>query len=155
MISAHRFAWLIAGIVCTMMISSTSWAQAASTSGAQTRPFGYAIKYEREGGYFGAHDELWIYPDGRVIDAAGKVAQVPPDAVRRWVKNIVPVAASSLEATLPPLPLCMDCITYRITLYEKDSTRILVLSDATRAAAGVGERDLEDMSHQLRSLTWK
>jgi hypothetical protein len=142
-------------IVCAIMLSFIAWAQEGTLKEPKSSASGYAMKYERMGGYLGVHDELWIYPDGNVISAAGKRAKVRPEAVQTWMKNFLPLAVPHSSAAFPPQSLCMDCLTYRITIYDKGAIRIYARGDIFGSASEAVELNFADMRSQLNNLMWK
>lgn len=138
---------MVAG-VCGFMAPFMALAQETRMKDPHPIPSGYVMRFERTGGYAGVHDSFWIYPDGQVINAAGKKAKIPPDIVTEWLKSLTPAAASDAFSGFPPRRLCMDCFAYRITIYDRDETRILQLSDplkndpdaATKSFVGIRDR---------------
>jgi hypothetical protein len=78
----------------------------------------YVMQFERMGGYLEVHDQFFIYPDGRVINASGETAKVSPDTVMDWMRSISAAAAPCPTDMIAPLFLgsyCFDGFVYRIT----------------------------------------
>ena len=151
----HRFPRLIAVIACAIVLSFIAWAQEGTVKEPQSPPSGYVMKFERMGGYLGVHDELWIYPDGKVVSAAGKRAKIGPEAVQGWMKNFLPVAVPHSSADFPPQSLCMDCLTYRITIYDKGAIRVFARGEAFSNVSEAVELNFADMRNQLNNVMWK
>jgi hypothetical protein len=115
-------------------------------------PAGYVMRFERMGDYAGVYDQFWIYPDGRVINDAGKTAKLPPGTVVEWVNKISPATSSGAIVTIPPQSPCHDCFVYRITVYDKNGTRALSLADPLKDDPKTAAMNLGQIRDQLLRL---
>ena len=145
---------LVIGVVCGNMIALFAYAQRKDEKAPQDPPSGFALKFERMGGYAGVHDEFWIYPDGRVLKASGKRAKILPGTVEKWMQKFSSVTASKPTSGIALQSLCMDCFVYHLTVYDKGGARKLVLSSPLDSAPDTLEAELENMRDQLLRLSW-
>ena len=150
---AHLFLWLIPMILSGVAAPFSACSQAGPLMGPDLPP-GYVLKFERTGGYAGVHDAFWIYPDGRVINGAGKTARLHPGVVREWLEKLSREVPEGSTALKRQNLFCMDCLAYRITLYGGDGVRTLTFADPLErdpdsAGAGVGP-----MREQLLEMTF-
>jgi len=108
------------------MIPIFMWAQEVEVNDTHVLPSEWAMKFERMGGYLGTHSVFWIYPDGQVINALGETGKIASDIVEQWLKTSKTHEGLSDEwkDISKMLPLCSDCYTYRMTIYDKDGTRV-------------------------------
>jgi hypothetical protein len=122
-------------------------------------PSGYVMKFVRKGGYFGWHDEFWIYPDGRVLNSAGKTARIRTDLVTKWMEIISPVAVPVSKKTPFLGPMGWDCYMYGITVYEKGEAKTLSLicTDAYifDKEGEISVIDIGPIRDTLMSLSWE
>jgi hypothetical protein len=138
--------------ICGVMISMCVLGQDAQVRELPPPPSGYVMRFERMGGYAGIYDQFWIYPDGRIINTAGKTARVSPGTVVEWLDKISPAASSGAIAAIPPQSLCQDCFVYRITVYDKDGTRALSLADPLKDDPKTQATNLGQIRDQLLRL---
>jgi hypothetical protein len=150
---AHDSLLVVAAVVGTTMISFFVWPQERNVRDSQILPSGFVMKFERNGGYAGVHDSFWIYPDGRVINAAGKIAKISPAIVREWRKNIMPfMPNASVEFSTESL--CFDCFVYRITIYDRSGTKTLKLSEILNGDSDTLATTFIGMRERLLHLVW-
>jgi hypothetical protein len=140
---------LIYAAICGVMISMCALGQDAQVKELPPAPSGYVMRFERMGGYAEVYDQFWIYPDGRVINDAGKTARVSAGTVGEWFDKISPAASTRASATILPQSLCQDCFVYRITVYDKDGTRALLLADPLKDDSKTAATNLGQIRDQL------
>ncbi|MGD0309625.1 MAG: hypothetical protein ABSC02_10065 [Acidobacteriota bacterium] len=143
---------LIFAAIGSVMICVCALGQDTQVKELSPAPSGYVMRFERMGGYAGVYDQFWIYPDGRVINEAGKTAKLPSGTVVEWVSKISPAASSSAIAAIPPPSPCQDCFVYRITVYDKDGTRVLSLADPLKDNPKTAAMNLGQIHDQLLRL---
>ena len=51
------------------------------------------ITIERTGGFAGVDDQVSVFPDGKVLDAAGKVRHVEPARLQGFIRSVEKVGA--------------------------------------------------------------
>jgi len=150
----HHSPLLVAALVGGITIPLFMWAQEGEVKDSHVLPSGFAVKFERRGGYLGTYSVFWIYPDGQVINGLGETAKITSDIVEQWAGTITPPARLSLPDILKESPmmgsLCFDCSTYQITIYDKDGTRVrgLLLS------SGEVEKTFPGIVTRLQRLAW-
>jgi TonB family protein len=148
----HDSLLLVAALVCCVMIPLFMWAQEGEVNDTHVLPSGWAMKFERVGGYLGTYSVFWIYPDGQVINALGETAKIPSDIVEQWLrtsKTHEGLSGAWKDISKMP-PLCSDCNTYQMTIYDKDGTRvtgILLPSDDV-------EKTFTGIITRLQRLAW-
>jgi TonB family protein len=122
----HDSLLLVAALVCCIMIPLFMWAQEGAVKDTHVLPSGWTMKFERVGGYLGTYSVFWIYPDGQVINALGETGKIPSDIVEQWLKTSkTHEGLSSAWKDISKMPpLCSDCNTYQMTIYDKDGTRV-------------------------------
>jgi protein TonB len=124
----HHSPLLVAALVCGITIPLFMQAQEGEVKDSHVLPSGFAVKFERKGGYLGTYSVFWIYPDGQVINGLGETAKIPSDIVEQWKGTITPPARLPLPDVMKEFPMmgsvCFDCITYQITIYDRDGTRL-------------------------------
>lgn len=118
-------------------------------------PYGYVMKFERNGGYLGRHDAFWIYPDGKIFNSVGKTAWISPELITKCKGIIPPVAALKIKADSSFPSLCMDCYRYRITLYEKGKARVLSFDYPFAANGNRSVKDIGGIYNTLANLSWE
>ncbi len=124
-------------------------AQTQATGTAQARPVtGYAILFERFGGYAGWHDRFWIYPDGRIENEGGKVKEITPQSVTAFKQRIEPLFPPKSQKTPMWQRLCSDCYQYRITILVDSGVRSMILSEPLRTKSD----KLAQITQELRDL---
>jgi TonB family protein len=148
----HDSLLLVASLVCCTMIPLFMWAQEGEVKDTHVLPSGWAMKFERVGGYLGTYSVFWVYPDGQVINALGETGKIPSDIVEQWLKaskTRVGFSGAWKDFSKMP-PLCSDCNTYQMTIYDRDGTRttgFLLTSDGA-------ENTFPGIIRRLRSLSW-
>jgi hypothetical protein len=141
----------------------------AQATGAQpgSPAMGYAIMFERLGGYAGWYDRFWIYPDGRIENEAGKVKEIAPAVVTSFRQRIEPLLPSTTTLAAPMtesalktekgqkagMPqkaedLCSDCYRYRVTILIDSGIRSTVLSEPLKTKTD----KLAQVIQELRDL---
>jgi hypothetical protein len=88
---------------------------------------GYAILFERMGGYTGRHDRYWIHLNGRVEDEGGIVRKIAPERVFAFRKGLEAQLPAATKAAPAKIGLCCDCYCYRITVPAGKGVRSVVL----------------------------
>ena len=144
-----------AQITFCIMISCFACARDVQERDARPPTPGYIITVERMGGYLGVYEKIWIYADGEAVNDAGKKAKVPAGDVVEWQKNISLLASLRPTYALQLPSLCMDCLVYRITLYQKDGTRNFVRWDSLEGETDDDAAGLRRMRDKLLKLRWK
>ena len=117
---------IVAALICCIMMPLLMWAQEGEAKDIHVLPSGWAMKFERVGGYLGTYSVFWIYPDGQVINALGETGKIPSDIVEQWLKTSkthVGLSGAWKDFSKMP-PLCSGCNTYHMTIYDKDGTRV-------------------------------
>lgn len=115
---------------------------------------GYAILFERFGGYAGWYDRFWIYPDGRIENESGKVKEIAPQAVTAFRQKIEPLLPAKTEnvrgaeKVQKAEDLCSDCYRYRITILMDSGTRSIILSEPLKTKSD----KLAQLTQELRDL---
>jgi TonB family protein len=149
----HNSLVFVAAAVCSTLIPSFMRAQEGEVTETHVLPSGFVMKFERIGGYAGTRDSFWIYPDGRVINGAGRSAKISPDDVTEWRKNFTPVVLKtppgfSIES------LCMECYVYLITIHDEDGTRTIRFSSLLRGSSEEEALTFSGMNDRLLHLVW-
>jgi len=124
-------------------------AQAQATGTTQASPAtGYAIFFERFGGYAGWYDRFWIYPDGRIENEDGKVKEITPQAVTAFKQRVEPLLPPKTQEAQMWRSLCSDCYQYRITILADSGVRSIVLSEPLETKSD----KLAQVTQELRDL---
>jgi TonB family protein len=152
--NTHDSLLLVAALVCCIVIPLFMWAQEGEVKDTHGLPSGWAMKFERAGGYLGTDSVFWIYPDGQVINTLGETIRIPSNIVEQWVGDNLPPAGLPSPDVLKEFPmmesLCFDCSTYQITIFDIDGTRVrhflLSASDVEKTFPGIITR--------LQSISW-
>lgn len=149
----------VAALVCSILIPFFMQAQENELAGLHVLPPGFVMKFERMGGKtwqtFGTYDSFWIYPDGRIINNAGKTARVASEVVRKWQKTIMQQASSLTPAEITRLMRsCPDCSECLITIYDKDGNTTLDWVGRIRNAE-LAVDTIPGIYDWLRNLVWE
>jgi hypothetical protein len=145
---------LVVTAACCILISVLARAQEKQGSEPPTPPTGYVLMFERTGGYAGVQEKIWVYPDGRAINDAGKTAKISPDVINKWLEKISTFPALSAPDSFPADSYCMDCFIYQLTTYRKDGTKRLIRWNSAKRESGGKEKGLGQMRDQLLQLKW-
>jgi hypothetical protein len=147
---------LYVSVVMTLVVASCIAGEMESPAAeSDNLHYGYVMKFERNGGYLGRHDEFWIHPDGKILNSVGKTAWIPPESIRKWKGIILPVAAPKVKAN-PSFPsLCMDCYRYRITVYDEGKARVLSFDYPFAANENLSVKDIGWIYNILINLSWE
>jgi TonB family protein len=150
----HHSPLLVAALVGGITIPLFMWAQEGEVKDSHVLPSGFAVKFERRGGYLGTYSVFWIYPDGQVINGLGETAKITSDIVEQWAGTITPPARLPLPDVLKEFPMmgsfCFDCSTYQITIYDKDGTRVR----GFLSSSGEVEKTFPGIITRLQRLAW-
>jgi hypothetical protein len=109
---------------------------------------GYAILFERTGGYTGSHDRFWIYLDGRVEDERGVIKEIASTRAIALSNSIGALLSTGAHAAPAKITFCCDCFRYRITIPTGKGVRSVVLSEPLR----VKSDNLARLVQELRDL---
>lgn len=93
---------------------------------------GRVIVYHRSGGIAGITKEYVIYPDGTVLGPGGSKQQVSPQRVEEVLALAREMPDQEPDPLLNP---CCDRITYTITFYFEEETKILTTTDGAEQTA--------------------
>jgi TonB family protein len=152
--TTHDSLLLVAALVCCIMLPLFMCAQEEEVKDTHVLPSGWAMKFERVGGYLGTYSVFWIYPDGQVINGLGETVKIPSDIVEQWIGTSTPPARLPLPDASKEFPmmgsLCFDCSTYKITIYDEDGTGVrgFLLSP------GEVEKTFPGIITRLQRLAW-
>jgi hypothetical protein len=93
---------------------------------------GRVIVYHTSGGIAGITEEWIIYADGTVLGPGGSKQQLNPQRVQEVVQMAGEMPDQEPDPLLDP---CCDRITYTITFYFEDETKILTTTDGAEQTA--------------------
>ncbi len=130
-------------------MGSFALGQTQTAAPAPAKPVtGYAIYFERFGGYAGWHDQFWIYPDGRIENVGGKVKNIAPQSVlafRQRIERLLPAKTNKVPMWHK---YCSDCYQYRITILVDSGMRSVILSEPLQ----IKSDKLAELIQELRDL---
>ena len=149
----HDSLLIVAAAIYLILIPAFMPAQEEEAVEPNVLAPGFVMKFERVGGYAGTHDSFWIYPDGRVINGAGRSARISPDIVTEWRQNL---ASDALKAStqFSMESLCMDCYVYLVTIYDGNGAGTVIASDLRKDASQEGAMAFAGMQDRLLHLVW-
>ena len=162
MISACKSLLYIAVIVGAFITSCSMSDMEKPKSESDVPPSKCVMKFVRQGGYFGIHDEFRIYSDGRVLNSVGETARIPSVLVTKWMEEILPVAApiSREKRSIKSLGVMgRDCYIYTIAVYDRGEARALTLNCTDTYPINKDDKDavidIGKIRDTLINLSWE
>ncbi len=110
------------------------------------------LTIERTGGFAGVHDQISIFPGGKVLDKTGKVRRVRPARIEGFIRSVEKIGASAPEKPTSAQAHCSDCFTYTIKILQGGTEKKFLLKEPLH----ISEEESEDSRsvHNFLSLVF-
>ena len=92
------------------------------------------IVLQRSGGLAGTQEEWKIYPDGHIVDNAGKETQVSPELVAALLAQVDSLGFFDLDESYVPRNTCCDRFTYVLTVQSDGKAHTVTALEAEPSA---------------------
>ena len=106
------------------------------------------LTIERTGGFVGVHEEWYFSEKGVRSTADGASIHAPVDKLHR-LRQLVALECASHKNQVPPVSVCFDCFTFRITVWYDDGHQTLEVAEVTGKA---DDGDVIDFLGLVREL---
>jgi hypothetical protein len=106
-------------IFACAVFSLWSLAGSAVSSEEEEPREGVLIRFERFGGFAGAHEICEIYQDGRISDSKGTITRVPLARVESLIHRIWALDMPNSRRIDLPAEMRSDCFHYRIPMRNR------------------------------------